>query len=65
MTEERGVGVDHAMLNRWVIKYSPEFEKQFRRRHQPVRTSLLMDETYVRQRAVDSYIARWIKRASG
>ena len=60
-----GRRVDHATLNRWVIKYSPEFEKQFRRRHQPVRTSWRMDETYVRQRAVDTYIARWIRGPHG
>ena len=58
MTEERGVGVDHAMLNRWVIKYSPEFEKQFRRRHQPVRTSRRMDETYVRVKGQWTLISR-------
>ena len=58
MTEERGVGVDHATLNRWVIKYSPEFEKQFRRRHQPVRTSWRMDETYVRVKGQWTLISR-------
>ena len=36
MMQERGVSVDHATLNRWVIKYAPECEKQFRRRQQPV-----------------------------
>ena len=34
--QERGVSVDHATLNCWVLKYAPEFEKQFRRRQQPV-----------------------------
>jgi putative transposase len=48
MMQERGVSVDHATLNRWVIKYAPEFEKQFRRRQQPVGKSWRMDETYVR-----------------
>jgi transposase-like protein len=32
MMGERGVAVDHSTLNRWVIKYAPEIEKQFRRR---------------------------------
>ena len=27
MMGERGVAVDHSTLNRWVIKYAPEFEK--------------------------------------
>ena len=48
MMQERGVTVDHSTLNRWVIKYAPEFEKQFRRRQQSVGTSWRRDETYVR-----------------
>ena len=36
MMQERGVAVDHSTFNRWVIKYAPEFEKQFRRRQRPV-----------------------------
>ncbi len=34
--EERGVQVDHATINRWVIKYSPQLEAAFHRRQQPV-----------------------------
>jgi transposase-like protein len=30
LMEERGINVDHATVNRWVIKYSPVFEAQFR-----------------------------------
>jgi hypothetical protein len=48
MMGERGVAVDHSTLNRWVIKYAPEFEKQFRRRQQPVGKSWRLDETYVK-----------------
>ena len=29
MMDERGVAVDHSTLNRWVIKYAPELEKEF------------------------------------
>jgi putative transposase len=36
MMGERGVAIDHATLNRWVIKYAPECEKQFRRYQCPV-----------------------------
>jgi transposase-like protein len=46
MMGERGVAVDHSTLNRWVIKYAPEIEKQFRRRQRPVGRSWRMDETY-------------------
>jgi len=27
MMGERGVAVDHSILNRWVLKYASEFEK--------------------------------------
>jgi putative transposase len=33
---ERGVAVDHATINRWVVKYSPQFETAFHRRKRPV-----------------------------
>lgn len=39
MTGERGVSVDHSMLHRWVLKYAPALEKQFRQRKCPVGTS--------------------------
>lgn len=42
MMQERGVAVDHSTLNRWVIKYAPEVEKQFRRRQRPVGKSWRM-----------------------
>ena len=45
---ERGVTVDHSTLNRWVIKYAPAIEKQFRRCQRPVGRSWRLDETYVK-----------------
>ena len=39
---KRGVAVDHSTLNRWVIKYAPEFANVFRRRQRP-RGSQLAD----------------------
>jgi putative transposase len=58
MMQERGVSVDHATLNRWVLKYAPEFEKQFRRRQQPVGKSWRLDETYVRVKGQWKYLYR-------
>src|SRR5262249_25693156 len=46
MMGERGVAVDHSTLNRWVLKYAPEFEKQFHRRQRPVGRSWRGDENY-------------------
>ena len=48
MMQERGVLVDHSTLNRWVIKYAPEVEKQIRRHQRPVGRSWCLDETYVK-----------------
>ena len=45
---ERGVGVDHSTVNRWVIRYAPELAEIFTKRKKPVGTSWRMDETYVK-----------------
>src|SRR5215831_3734041 len=62
MMGERGVSVDHSTLNRWVIKYDPEFEKVYRRRQRPVGTSWRMDETYVRVKGHWKYIYRTVDK---
>ena len=36
---ERGVEVDHSTLNRWVLKYIPLLDQQFRARKRPVGSS--------------------------
>src|SRR5262249_39721459 len=46
--EERGVSVDHATIQRWVVKYSPQLEEVFHRRKRPVGRRWRMDETYIR-----------------
>jgi putative transposase len=33
LTEERGVGVDHSTINRWVINYSPRLEAEFSKKY--------------------------------
>jgi transposase-like protein len=48
LMEERGINVDHATVNRWVIKYSPQLEAQFHRRKRFVWTSWRMDEIYIK-----------------
>ena len=37
--EERGVKVDHATINRWVLKYRPQLEDACHRRKRPVWSS--------------------------
>jgi putative transposase len=48
LMQERGVSVDHATINRWVVKYSPQLEAAFHRRKRPVWVSWRMDETYIK-----------------
>jgi putative transposase len=46
---ERGVKVDHATINRWVIHYAPLLEEAFRSQHKrKVGGSWRMDETYIK-----------------
>ena len=58
MMGKRGVTVDHSTLNRWVIKYAPQFEKQYRRRQCPVGRSWRLDETYVKIEGKWAYLYR-------
>jgi transposase-like protein len=37
--EERGVELDHATVQRWVVKYTPILEVEFRKRKKAVGTS--------------------------
>ena len=63
MMGERGVTVDHSTLNRWVIQYVPEVEKQFRRRQRPVGKSWRLDETYVKIKGKWGYLYRAVDKA--
>ena len=63
MMRERGVAVDHSMLNCWVIKYAPEVEKAFRRRQHPVGRSWRLDETYVKIKGKWAYLYRVVDKA--
>lgn len=63
MMSERGVSVDHSTLNRWVLKYVPEVEKQFRRQQRPVGRSWRLDETYIRIKGKWAYLYRTVDKA--
>jgi putative transposase len=46
---ERGLKVDHATINRWVICYSPQLEEVFQKRYKhPVGISWRLDETCIK-----------------
>jgi hypothetical protein len=44
----RGVNIDHATLQRWIIKFMPTLEGKFRKRKMAVNGSWRMDETYIK-----------------
>jgi putative transposase len=48
LMEECGVPVDHATIQRWIVKYSPLLEEAFHRRKRPVWVSWPMDETSIK-----------------
>jgi putative transposase len=59
---ERGVSVDHATLQRWVVKYSPLLEAAFHRRKRPVSVSWRMDETYIKVKGQWRYLYRAVDK---
>ncbi|WP_400767152.1 IS6 family transposase [Methylosinus sporium] len=63
MMEERGVEVDHSTLNRWVVKYMPELDCQFRSPKRPVGSSWRLDKTYVTIRGRWKYLYRAVDKS--
>ena len=59
---ERGVVVDHATINRWVIKFTPLLEHKARRRKKPVSDSWRMDETYIKVKGKWVYYYRAVDK---
>jgi putative transposase len=62
LMQERGVSVDHATIQRWVLKYSPQLEAAFHRRKRPVWLSWRMDETYIRVKGRWTYLYRAVDK---
>jgi len=63
LMDERGVDVDHSTINRWVIKYAPQLEEVFRKKHKrQVGSSWRMDETYVRLKSKWYYLYRAVDK---
>jgi putative transposase len=62
LMQERGVSVDHATINRWVRKYSPQLEDAFHRRKRPVWRSWRMDETYIKVKGQWCYLYRAVDK---
>lgn len=60
---ERGVKVDHSTVNRWVIKYAPLLEEEFRKKRKySVGDSWRMDETYIKVKGEWAYLYRAVDK---
>jgi len=55
---ERGVQVDHATINRWVVKYAPLIAKELQARKRRTSVSWRMDETYIKVKGCWMYLYR-------
>ncbi len=62
MMFERGIEVDHTSVNRWVLKYTPDIEKKFRKHKHVVGTSWRMDETYIKIKGNWKYLYRAVDK---
>jgi putative transposase len=63
LMEERGVSVDHATVQRWVVKYSPQLAEAFHHRKRSVGRSWRMDETYIRVKGEWRYLYRAVDKS--
>ncbi len=55
---ERGVEVDHSTINRWVLSYAPELDKQLRPHLNETNDSWRVDKTYVEVKGAWKYLYR-------
>ena len=54
--------IDHATLQRWVVKYSPQLAEAFHRRKRPVWVRWRLDETYIKVTGQWYYLYRAVDK---
>jgi hypothetical protein len=63
MMGERGIGIAHTTILRWVQHYTPEFEKRWERYPRTIGGSWRMDKTFVKVRGEWVYLYRAVDKA--
>ncbi len=62
MMNERGIGLAHTTILRWVQRYVPEFERRWDRYARPVGGSWRCDETYIKVKGRWTYLYRAVDK---
>ena len=60
----RGIAVDHATIQHWVLKFAPLIESQIKKRKTKVGVSWRMDETYIKVKGIWCYLYRAVDKLS-
>ena len=58
----RGVKVDHATIQRWIYKFTPMMELEFRKRKNRVGRRWRLDETYIKVKGEWKYLYRAVDK---
>jgi transposase-like protein len=56
--QERGLGVTHTTIMRWVHQYAPVIDEKIRKYIKPTNDSWRMDETYLKIKGKNAYLYR-------
>ncbi len=62
LMEERGVSVDHSTVQKWVVRYAPQLEQEFRKSKRKLADSWKMDETYIKVNGKQVYLYRAVDK---
>jgi putative transposase len=60
--KDRGLGVDHATIQRWVVKFTPALEKAFQKKKRKVGKSWRLDESYIKVKGRWTYYYRAVDK---